>query len=730
MFIQRNWKIFGLLLLAAAAPAAAAFHARFSLPGGAPAAGFVVSVIGQPISATATNEGVIVLDPEPLAPFQLVATGADGSVYQPVGVDAVPAEALVVELVPVASDSVLVVSGIAPGIDRLPAGAAAVVTADAFEQRPVPKVALALESIAGAGKLDGGADGVPSLRGLARGRTVVLIDGTRVSAERRAGPSATCLDPAALASLEVVRGPGSVVYGSDAFGGVINAVTRDPEPGGFRFHYDAESFSEGLREWSGYLSAGGDLGGGALFVDAHAGEADDWIDGNGDEVYSSGFEAAGASLRYLHPVGPGRLRASLLVDRGENVDKPAIDSRANTASYPTEDSDRFQLSWVGDAPGETFDALDSALLWSSYQLILDRERQPGPTTTRRLDTSDVDADDLQWRTVLGGELGGGRLQLGLDVYSRLGVHAIFDRTSYDAAGEQTAFVHTIAIDDASQWTEALFATWTRGLGERLSLALGGRGDFVQSENRGGFYGDRSEDVSAFSGNAALTVALAPGWQVVGQLASGFRVPTLSDRYFVGPSGRGLVFGNPDLKEETSLQADLSLRYGRERTSAALYLYRYDIDDLVERYGAGDNFRFRNRGEATIEGIEVEAQTAVGESWSFDLGAAWAEGEADGVDPLADISAPNGWVGARWTSGAFSIHGRATVVGSKDEPGPAERARPSYELFDLGASWRAAEAFELRLLVRNLADEYYIAAADELAAPSPGRTIQLGVSGRF
>ena len=58
---------------------------------------------------------------------------------------------------------------------------------------------------------------------------MILLDGARVSAERRAGPSATFVDPNGLAAVEVLRGPGSVVYGSDAFGGVIQAVTRDPD---------------------------------------------------------------------------------------------------------------------------------------------------------------------------------------------------------------------------------------------------------------------------------------------------------------------------------------------------------------------------------------------------------------------------------------------------------------------------------------------------------------------
>jgi outer membrane receptor protein involved in Fe transport len=191
-----------------------------------------------------------------------------------------------------------------------------------------------------------------------------------------------------------------------------------------------------------------------------------------------------------------------------------------------------------------------------------------------------------------------------------------------------------------------------------------------------------------------------------------------------------VVGNPQLEEETSTQLDLALRYGAARRRVAFYAYRYEIDDLVERYADGDNFRFRNRGEAVITGVEAESQIDLTEVLRGDFGAAWADGEADGSDPLADISAPNGWLGLRWANGAAHLHGRVTVVLEKDDPGPAEKARPGYTLFDLGGGWRFSEALELRVMVRNLGDKFYIAAADELSAPSPGRTLQISLSGRL
>ena len=97
-------------------------------------------------------------------------------------------------------------------------------------RQPV-NVAQAVENVAGTATVSEGHAAVPAVRGLAAGRTLILIDGARVTAERRVGPSATYVDPASLEGIEIARGPGSVAYGSDAFGGVIQLRTRRAEPG-------------------------------------------------------------------------------------------------------------------------------------------------------------------------------------------------------------------------------------------------------------------------------------------------------------------------------------------------------------------------------------------------------------------------------------------------------------------------------------------------------------------
>jgi len=257
-----------------------------------------------------------------------------------------------------------------------------------------------------------------------------------------------------------------------------------------------------------------------------------------------------------------------------------------------------------------------------------------------------------------------------------------------------------------------------------------RGDEIDSRNRGGWYGDRSTSDSALAGNVALTWVPAAGWSATGQVARGFRAPTLSDRYFRGPSGRGFVIGNPDLEPESSLQLDLAVRRTMGRTALALYGYRYEIDDLIERFRIGDDFHFRNRGQATLEGVEVEVQSRIDERWTLESGAAWTRGRADGGATIDDQPAPNLFVGARYAEGWGYAFARLAVHDAKDDPGPTELARGGFALVDLGAGWQFSDRLELRAVARNALDRAYFGSPDESADRSPGRTLQLALAGRF
>ncbi len=714
------------LVLLVAAPAQAAIELILLLPDGEPAAGYSVAIVGRPLAVLADGDGRFALDPAPALPFSLVATSPAGEVSAPLEVTSLENRSL--RLARVVRESVTVVSGVAPSLELLPGSAATVLTREELEQRAPQRLYQALESVAGASKLGDGADSVPALRNLGRGRTLILVDGARVTAERRAGPSATFIDPASLASVEVLRGPGSVVYGSDAFGGVLNAVTRDPEPDGFAMTYGLEAAGGALDEGSAFASASTGLGSGALLVEGHWRDADDSQRGGGEEIFNSAYTGYGGALRYALPVGGGRFRLGLQIDRVDDLGKAAIDSRQIRSVYPLEDSDRLTLSWIGSVKG--WESLEATLFLGAYHIVLDRDRAPTATSNRRIDSSDTDADDGALRLVATRELAGGRLQTGLDLVSRFDLSSLTSQVRY--AEDATTVVRvdrTVSIEQAEQIDGGLFASWSRPLAERFSLGLGLRGDRVATENRGGYFGDQSIDHDALSGNLSFTAGPFAGWTTTLQAARGFRSPTLSDRFFRGPSGRGFVTGNPDLDPETSLQFDLATRWGRGRTAIGIFVYRYAIEELIERYAIGNDFFFRNRGEAAIEGIELELQTAFGEGWTLEAGLAVSRGETDGGATIDDIAPPNGWVTLRRSFGRLFLFARATAVGEHDDPGPTELARASYELFDLGGGFRFSDRLELRLMARNLTDELYI-VPDNAADFAVGRSVSLALSGRI
>ncbi len=514
-----------LLLLplpALGATDAATFEARLLLPDGSPAASYTVAVVGHTQSAHTGPDGRFVLTPAPAPPFSLVASGPNGEVSAPIEVEALPAGPIDLTVPAALRDSITVVSGIAPSLDLLPGNAATVLTQEALEQRAPQRLYQVLESVAGASKLGDGADSVPVLRGLGRGRTLILLDGARVTAERRAGPSATFIEPASLASVEVLRGPGSVVYGSDALGGVLNAISRDPEPGRFVLRASVEGAAGALDQRSGYLAASADVGRGAVLLEGHVRQADDAEAGGGEEIFNSSFDGWGGGVRYVRDAGQGRLRLGFARNTTEDLGKAAIDSRLIRAFYPEETSERLTASWIG-VPGGGWDALEASLFAGSYHIILDRDREPTATSNRRIDRADTDADDAALRTVAGRGLGGGFLQLGIDVHSRFNLEAITGRIDFAADRTTVTREQRIpSIEDARQLTSGIFATWSRPLGTWLSLGSGLRGDHVDTENTGGFFGDRAESDSAVTGHLALTAG--PFGALDDHAAGGARLP--------------------------------------------------------------------------------------------------------------------------------------------------------------------------------------------------------------
>ncbi len=719
-----------LAVLLLAAQAAAAWDGVLLLPDGSPATDSDVSISGVTGAARTDAQGRFVLHGERV-PLTLLVVGPRGEIYPPVTVTEIPSGSpLTIQLEPVLREIVTVSSGAAPNIEAPPAAATSVIGREELEERHPDHLADALVRTPGIQIRGEGPPAVPVVRGLAGGRTLIILDGSRVSAERRAGPSGTFLDPFALGSIEVARGPGSVAYGSDALGGIIHARPVEPVVGRPEFRYEVAQSFGGSDRGSAGVEVSRDALGGAFLAMLHARDADDGEAGNGQGIANSSYSDLGGALRFVRPTSTGAYRVGLAVNRARDTGAPAADALVQPTYYPEENSTRLTVGWeTRDA--RVFDSLELTFGAGSYDIITNRERLPNATTTRQISSASVDADDVSLRVTGTRFLSRGRLVAGADFNTRFNLRATGFIQQFNAGDDATTRTSEVSIDDAYKRDTGLFVIYDHDLASAIVLSGGGRVDRVSVNNTGGFFGDRSREDTAFSGFASLAATLAPAWTATLQAARGYRDPTLSDRFFRGVSGRGFVVGNPDLDPEHSLQFDGSLRWRSGQRSLALLGYHYRITDLVERYRAGNDFAFRNRGEAEVKGMELELATPLVQHFALEANVTLARGEAlDDDAALDDIPGPNAHVAVRWALDRVSAFVYAFAFAEDDRPGPVETRRPGYTTFDAGFTWEFTRALQARVYVRNLADRVYAGSPDANASLAPGRSVSLALSGRL
>ena len=688
-----------------------------------------MSVLGRPGHVLTDADGRFVLVPSPRLPFEILVALPGGRQARPVRFETLPAEGLTVEVEWTIDEAVTVTAEAAPGLEGPPASALTLLVARDIAGRSPANLAQAVENVAGASSVSEGQAAVPALRGLSGGRTLILLDGARVTSERRAGPSATYVDPVVLEAVEVARGPGAVAYGSDAFGGVIQMRTRRAAPGTpFGGTFEG-SLGAGTPQQRAALALTKGLERGGVLLAGHYRNFEDWSSPEG-EVGNSGSRDQGFLSRFDHLLGGGLVSLAWQSDFGRDIERPRTNSQTVRFSYPTEDSHRLTLAWERGRTG-TFSKVGMSGFLGRYVLVTDQDRFATAGQPRSLERADVSASDFHLRGYAQKPLGSARFEAGLDLNGRAKLEALEIRERYDEAGQVASSTEIVSIEDARRVDAGVYASVEAPVGKTLSLSGGLRGDAVGTRNEGGYFGDRETDNGTVSGFAAVTAGPFSGFSATAQVARGFRDPAPSDRYYRGPTGRGFITGNPDLDPETSLQLDLTLRYSSGGVRAAVYAYEYGIDDLVERYQtAPDFFFFRNRGEARIRGIEAEVQARLPARFSLELTGHLLRGEAlddgaglDGVPPPTLRARLHRDFGRAWAWVRTAVYGRL------DRPGPTEEQRPGYALVDAAAGVRLGPA-EISLLGRNLLDEAYLVSPDGRAVLAPGITCVLSMGIRF
>jgi outer membrane receptor protein involved in Fe transport len=450
------------------------------------------------------------------------------------------------------------------------------------------------------------------------------------------------------------------------------------------------------------------------------------------KILNSGWEDRGFNARVDHQVGSGLVSAGWQSDFGRDIERPRNNSHAIRFYYPYEDSHRLTSSYEMPVLGPVQQFAVTGFV-GTFRQRTDQDHVATTANRRRIERADVRADDFHVKASAARGVGSVRLEFGVDVNGRFGLEARDSLLEYGVSGALEGESSHLSVETARRTNTGAYLQADAALSPRLRLAGGARADVVTTTNRGGFFGNHGTSHHAVSGFASITLSPADHVTLTGQLARGFRDPTLSDRYFRGPSGRGFITGNPALDPETSLQFDLAARYAFGRAQVAAYAYHYRIDDLVERYSTEpDFFFFRNRGRARLRGIELEARSALGAGVGIEAGVNVGRGVAlDDGARLDDISPDTVFfiVQKDFGTRAYS-QVRLSLMADDERPGPSEVPMPGAQVVDVSGGWRLTSSLELRAVVRNLLDEAYYASPDPRWVYAPGRSASVTLGFEF
>jgi outer membrane receptor protein involved in Fe transport len=562
----------------------------------------------------------------------------------------------------------------------------------------------------------------PAVRGLARFRTVVLLDGARIHSDREIGPSAGFVDPATLESVEIVRGPGSMLYGSDAIGGVISLKPfrgAARAPGGW-IETGWSSANRGARSASGGVVP---LGAARLAASAaHASAGDYALPGASAFPWSrdlsratnSGFERSTGHARLTW----GELEASSFYSLGTDIGRPAREDEV--FSVAREEHVLHTAAWTPHA-GATPLELRASIHPARWTATVEEPNGSGSRFQERRYRS------LDWGALVTAapRRGATSLLLGAQADARSGVRIYRAMHDRDSTGAETSYRLDRWVDDVSTGQAGLFAHALTAR-DRTRIAAGARLDWTW---RRGSTRDGGRAVA--TGQIGLTREAGAGVLFTANLATAFREPNVTELFFSGKRPAGYVEGNPDLEPERSYHLDVGARWVSGPAEVALSAFGLAIRDFIAlrlRPGsaAPETLAFANSDRVRLGGAQLEI-TPRG-TWHGMTGRLMLDlvlgSDADGA-PISDLHAPRARVEWAWERGSLSARGSWRATLAHRHVGPSESPIPGHGVADAGIAIRSGFA-RFSLAVQNLLDQEYFERAEPLSYPAPGRSLLLSI----
>lgn len=549
-----------------------------------------------------------------------------------------------------------------------------------------------------------GADESIFIRGTNSGHALVLIDGIRVNSATTGATAIQMIPLAQVERIEVLRGPASALYGSDAIGGVIQIFTRNAS--------DAP----------------------LLAIQAGAGNA---------STYETNIAHTNRIGNFTYGIKAG-------ISGSEGIN--AIESAAYPGYNP--DKDGYRSTNVN--------------LNASYRFTPDTEIGAGffeTRTTSRYDAYQWDPNVLPWgasvnanrnyemKHRIAGAYSYASFAPTSNWKSTLRVAQGIDRTESPESviGDPISLFKTTQNQYTWQNDVALpVGTLLAGL-ERLEQSVDSTKDYsVKSRSINSAVlgwnatlGDhavqlnlRGDDNSQFGWHrtwlAGYGYRLSPAWRIATSVGTAFKAPTMNDLYF--PTTPGVGGGNPDLQPEESRNAEISLRYQQGANHARATYFRNRIENLIA--WTTDPVTFfstpANVGQATIEGIELAAGTTLG-NWLLNANATFQDPkDKDTGQQLRRRAKAFGTLSASYVAGPLKGGVELKLVGTRyDDPhwqtGINQVRMGGYALTNLFAEYALAKNWQLFARVDNLFDKNYdIARSASVVYGTPGLTAFAGI----
>lgn len=679
-------------------------------PDGRPLAGATVILVGTPLRATTDAQGTFRFDR--LAPgrysLRIVAPGFDSATREGLSLTAGATRRVEVTLAQAAvplPGIVVTASRSAAPVGETPASVA-VVTDSAIARRSAVTVADALPFVPGvifnAGQID-----IRGATGLARGvgsRVLLLLDGHRVLAAADGGTNYDLLPILDIDRVEVVKGPQSTLYGSNALGGVINVITR-PTPEHPRTVVKTHL---GLYDTPGRFA----------FTD--------------ETLSRQGIDVEHA--RRLGPVGAtltlGRKTSDGFRENGDHsrwLVRGKVDVGTARGAPWT-----LHAVWARDDHGEffTWRSASEPLRVDPPEALGDWVRSDKLNVGATLTPVATAGLLLQVRPHVHRNAVQNHFHDNRDFHrsTRLGteVQASFTPRTRHAATAGTELVWTRVRSNFLGEPEitdlAAFVQDEVALTDRLRLTAGLRVDHRRAE--------ASESEFALSPKVGLVVAASPRVSYRVSLGRGYRAPTAVEQFVSTTFFTFRVVPNPELRGETAWSGEAGVRatlWDRLHVDAALFHSEYyDLIEPAQVPGQLFTFQFRNVARARVRGLDLGLDVGVVRE-RLTLAATYTYLDADDVgrdQPLPYRSRHN--VTATLDAGLAALDLRYRSQVERVLVYPLD-PRGAVALLDLRAGYRLLTV-DVQLKVTNLLQETYVDVQER--NPGESRSVLLTAVRRF